>query len=169
MKQHFRLTAICLFVFLMTSILLPTACAQKCWVIGDYVNIRKGPGKNYEKFNRIARIGDMTDIEETDKGPCYKYDEIGRKWYSVSGKCGVDDWGGGWILARYVTFDKPDFIERTCYISANGRVAARRTADKNSDVLEWLHDGDEIKVNLVTGEWAWTDRGYVKRDFISGI
>ena len=75
--------------------------------------------------------------------------------------------GEGWVHAGYIVFDEPEEVNRECLISSNGRVSCRRTID--GDRRCWVVNGSEVFVYQVAGEWAVTDKGFIKTEFISGI
>lgn len=75
--------------------------------------------------------------------------------------------GEGWVHAGYIVFEEPEEVNQECRISSNGRVSCRRTID--GDRRCWVVDGSEVFVYQVAGEWAVTDKGFVKTEFISGI
>ena len=72
--------------------------------------------------------------------------------------------GEGWVHAGYIVFDEPELICERCKISSNGRVAARRTID--GQIRRWMQDGDAVGVIQVAGEWALTDMGFIKTEYI---
>lgn len=75
--------------------------------------------------------------------------------------------GEGWVHAGYIVFEEPEEVNRQCRISSNGRVSCRRTI--GGDRRCWVVDGSEVFVYQVAGEWAVTDKGFVKTEFIGGL
>lgn len=74
--------------------------------------------------------------------------------------------GEGWVHAGYIVFDKPQDINRQCVIRTNGRVACRRTIDGHRRC--WVVNGSTVYVYKIAGEWAVTDKGFIKSEYISG-
>lgn len=75
--------------------------------------------------------------------------------------------GEGWVHAGYIVFEEPEEVNKECRISSNGRVSCRRTI--GGDRRCWVVDGSEVFVYQVAGEWAVTDKGFVKTEFIGGL
>ena len=72
--------------------------------------------------------------------------------------------GEGWIKKGYVVHSKPERDGHVYPISANGRVAARRTV--NGTRRRWMHDGDEVKVYMRSEDWCLTNQGFIKTECI---
>ena len=71
--------------------------------------------------------------------------------------------GEGWISLWYIVWEKPVRVFETRHIDSKGRVNARRTV--NGKRRCWLKDGDEITVYWMA-EWAVTNKGFVKAEYI---
>ena len=71
--------------------------------------------------------------------------------------------GEGWISLGYIVWEKPARVFETRHIDSKGRVNARRTVNGNRRC--WLRGGEEIKVYWMA-EWAVTNKGFVKAEYI---
>lgn len=126
----------------------------EAWVLcqpDSWVNIRSRPSSKGEKTGYLES-GDRIWIDGKTKDG---YAHIDRASTEA---------GEGWVHAGYIVFEEPELIGKRCWIRANGRVAARRTID--GDRRCWLVDGSEVSVIQVAGDWALTDEGFVKTEYI---
>ena len=73
----------------------------------------------------------------------------------------------GWIHAGFVTEYPVKVYQVKTEIVSRGRVACRRAI--NGTRRKWLKDGMKITVYAYSTEWAVTDRGFVKTDYIGGL
>ena len=73
----------------------------------------------------------------------------------------------GWVWAGNIVFSKPEKVERSAFVTANKRLAARRWGDgPQVDEKPWLICGSEVTVYWMSDEWAVTSRGYLKSEFL---
>lgn len=126
----------------------------ECWILcqpNSYVNAR------------IFASGRSTIVGRLECGDKIYTDGVEKKGFlhcfanTESSDC--------WIHKGYIVFSEPHvpFIRDTQIIS-NGRVAARRTI--NGKRRCWLRDGQKIKVYMMSDEWAVTNKGFVKTEYI---
>lgn len=125
---------------------------EDVWVMcqpDSFVWIRERPsGKSPE-----AGYAECGDTFETDGS---KKNGFLRIYASVEA-------GEGWISLGYIVWEKPIKVFETRHIDSKGRVNARRTV--NGKRRCWLRDGEEIKVYWMA-EWAVTNKGFVKAEYI---
>ena len=69
-----------------------------------------------------------------------------------------------WISARYLVEDQPTIFEIRVIVIGGGRVAARRWV--NGQRARWVKPGQEVTVYAWSDEWAITNRGYIKTEFL---
>lgn len=78
-----------------TFTLTPTAAVQGSIISADNLNVRQGPGRDFDAITRIPPGSDV-DIYESDTN------DVGEQWYSI----GFADEEGvrfqGWVLSRWV-------------------------------------------------------------------
>ena len=73
----------------------------------------------------------------------------------------------GWVWAGYITFSEPQKIDAPGVVTAKKRVAARRWCDgPNVDSKPWLISGSEVRIYWMCDDWALTNRGYVKSEWL---
>ena len=123
----------------------------KAWVLSStYVNIRMGASK---KAPIVGQLDPGDDLE-------------------IDGK--VDGWFAhivapvdGWIHSGYLTFSKPKQVNQTYTVTAKKRLMCRRWID-GPKVAEkpYLINGSEVKVLWISSEWACTNRGYLKSEWL---
>ena len=123
----------------------------KAWVLSStYVNIRMGASK---KAPIVGQLDPGDDLE-------------------IDGK--VDGWFAhivapvdGWIHSGYLTFSKPTHVNNTYTVTAKKRLMCRRWID-GPKVAEkpYLINGSEVKVLWISSEWACTNRGYLKSEWL---
>lgn len=121
---------------------------EDAWVLcqpDSYINIRTFANKRSEVAGYLYS-GDHVLLDGATK----------NGYYHVI--VGVEA-GEGWIKKGYVIRSKPERDGHVYPISANGRVAARRTV--NGTRRRWMHDGDEVKVYMRSEEWCLTNQGFI--------
>ena len=127
-----------------------------CWVIcqpGDYINIRKGPGKQHEATGYAeSGMRFTTDMEE-------------RNGYIHL--VGVTEYGDGWISSGYVVFGKPEEVNREMRIRSNGRVACRKTIDGKRRC--WVKNGETVTVYAMTRSVAVTNKGFIESRYLEEV
>ena len=73
----------------------------------------------------------------------------------------------GWISARYIVYDEPMEVNEVMVVHADGRVAVRKWV--NGKIKSWVHNGDRILVYWMSSEWAVTECGYIKTEFLTEV
>ena len=127
---------------------------QQCWVLchpDSCVCLRAAPRKTGIEFGGAMLGADMLTDGKTRNGYLHVFDLNAEET-------------AGWISCRYVVFDEPREIECELRVQAQGRVAVRKWI--NGKIIKWMHDGDQIYVYAMSDEWAVTDRGYIKTEFL---
>ena len=72
-----------------------------------------------------------------------------------------------WISLRYIVYSPPIEIEMEMQVKSNGKVNVRKWVD--GPHLRYVHNGDVIYVYWMSTEWAVTNRGYIKSEFLDYI
>lgn len=126
-----------------------------CWVLcrpeTGGVLVREKPQK---KSAEIALV---------DCGRCMETDQREKNGYvHVFGLAAEED--SGWISARYVLWSEPKEINHKMLVRAEGRVAARKWIE--GPVARWIQPGETVTVYWKSSEWAVTDLGYIRSEFI---
>lgn len=151
-------------VILMAVLLLmlPAAMAEEAtWSVlcqpDSYVSIRGRASTSGSVEGRLY-LGDAVTVDKLAT------DDQGRSWAHCIG-LSVEA-GSGWVCAGYLAQGEATVYEQGAagVIKANGRVAARKSID--GERREWLRDGDTATVWGVCGNWAVTDKGYVKAEYL---
>ena len=151
--------AVGLFLGVVVSCLVVIGTAEaegsrmNCWVIcqpTDYVNVRKGPGKNREIVGYAS------------SGMRFETDGVEKSGFIHL--IGVGEYGDGWVSSGYVVFGEPEAMDRVMTIRSNGRVACRRMIGGKR--RSWLRNGDTVRVYWASREWAVTDHGFVQAKYL---
>lgn len=130
------------------------ANAEEVWTLCNtesYVNIRsRASGRSF-----ILGYAECGDYFTTDG-------KIRNGFLHVNAPT---DTGDGWIYLGYIVYDPPFLPEADTYIvKSNGRVATRQTIDGKRN--RWLKSGAEVVVYALSEEWASTNRGFVKTQYL---
>ena len=128
------------------------------WILcqpGDYVHARSGPSTRRESLGRLV-TGDHVEVDgQTKDGFAH-----------VARLCLEED--VGWIYAGYLIEEEPKDAKGMVYtISANGRVACRKYIDGPRRC--WVVDGSQVKVYGYTSQWAVTNKGFIRTEFVDGL
>ncbi|MBR6982175.1 MAG: hypothetical protein IKH75_01355 [Ruminococcus sp.] len=126
----------------------------KVWVLcqpDSYVNVREFAKKGSSEV-AMGESGDWfwSDLK-TKNGFIHVFG-----WFEA---------GEGWINKGYVVFDEPEEVNCCHRIDSNGRVACRRTIGGNRRC--WAYCDDIVMVYWKADEWAVTNRGFIKTEFIN--
>lgn len=148
--------AVLILVFVCEA-LMATADAEELatgYVIcqpGDFVNIRKGPGRRSEIIGRF------------DTGEQIALDGKRKNGYlhAVGLSLETDE---GWIHEGYVVYDEPEYVNASAVIVSNGRLAARNSVSGKR--TRWLKNGASLTVYYYSDEWCATSLGYIKTQYI---
>ena len=125
-----------------------------CWAMckpGSKVTVRSEPKKDSAERGYLE-CGDsfQTDAEEEDGWiRCYGIGE------------------GGWVFCGYVATEKPVEVGERYVCVANVRAACRKwIGGPQIDGYEWIKNGQTCQVFVTDGEWAVTNRGYIKMEWL---
>ena len=128
------------------------------WVLckpGDHVNLRMEPRKgNGSAIVGWLECGDSFQTDGTKKDG----------WLRVldRGDCEC------WIYSGYVVTEEPEAVNENYVCVARKWVACRRWVDgpQIKGKLGWLHNGSNVSVFYIAGEWAVTSRGYIRAEWL---
>ncbi|MBR4392802.1 MAG: SH3 domain-containing protein, partial [Oscillospiraceae bacterium] len=149
---------------LVTAAAAGPALAEEATVTAREVNVREGPGMNYDVFISLPRGFTVTVTNRSN-----------AEWYAVS-------WDGnsGYIAARYLELAEP--ADRTAVVTVNypesrtGTVTAmylylRSGPGKDHAVLDVLTRGKALTIFGSSGDWLAVDVGgkvgYVHADYVA--
>ena len=78
---------------------------------------------------------------------------------------GITEDGEGWIFAGYTVQDQPDKLDKAwANVAASGRVMSYRWVDGKKN--KWVKVGTDIRVYAVCEEWAVTEKGYIRTEYL---
>ena len=126
-----------------------------CWVIcqpTDYVNVRRRPGRRSEIVGR-AEAG-------------MRFQTDGKEKSGFIHVIGVGEYGEGWISSGYVSWSRPEDMDREMEISSRGRVACRKCIGGKRRC--WALDGEKVRVYWMADGWAVTSRGFIQSQYLEG-
>ena len=139
-----------------------TAGATKVTVTADSVNIRKGPGTNYEKAGKATR-GQVLAITKVQQGSNHLWGQF----------------SGGWVALEYTDYDKviaesspdADEITATGVVVKTDKLNIRnKPGTSGTTVVGQYYRGDIITITLqqeVAGTiWGKTPRGWVSLYYV---
>ena len=163
MKKFISFTGAVLLVIALTFILIAifTSSAQSedetftVWVLcqpDDYINVREKPSRKGIVCGRYD--------------PCEEVITDGkiRNGYLHLVGMGLEA-TDTWIHKGYISYDEPKVLGgQSALVTCNGRLAARKYI--GGKVRKWLKNGDRVRVYYITDEWAVTNRGFVKSQYI---
>lgn len=116
----------------------------------SYVNIRKSPLMKSEETGWL----DCGDSVMTD----------GKRKNGFLHVFDITESGQGWVYAGYIVEDQP-VIESGCYGAVCGsKVRARRNIGGKR--VGWLYEMTEVKIFARSEEWAVTDKGFVRTEYL---
>ena len=158
MFRKIRIAAVIIILAAVAAFAAAQAEEMDCWVMcqpGDYVNARRAPSTRSESIARLE-CGDPIEVNgESRKGFLYCPDM-------------PNEYGEGWVYSGYVATEQPQNACGAKYtIRSNGRVACRKCIE--GDRRCWVVDGSEVRVWGYTSEWAVTNKGFVKTEYIEGL
>jgi hypothetical protein len=134
-----------------------------CWIMckpgdktkdrpGSRVSVRMEPSKKSPEIG-FLECGDsfQTDGESVDG------------WISCLGVGETN----GWIYCGYVCTEKPEIIGERYVCVAKKQVACRKwMGGPKIEDKPWLKNGQNVQVYASDGEWAITNRGYIKAEYL---
>ena len=118
---------------------------------GDFVNVRSRPNKGGEVLGRM------------ECGDTIWWDGTKRNGYLHLVYLGLET-DEGWISCGYVVGDKPEYLNRNATIVSKGRLAARKNVGGRR--TRWLKPLATVKIYYWSDEWALTNCGYVKSEYL---
>lgn len=71
----------------------------------------------------------------------------------------------GWISARYIVYDEPWTVDRDMWIWSEGRVACRKWI--GGKIIRWMQDGERVHVFSMSEEWAVTEYGFIRCEYLT--
>lgn len=134
-----------------------------CWIMcrpgdpekekpGSQVAVRLGPSKKSPEIG-FLECGDsfLTDGESKNGWiTCYGVGET-----------------SGWVYCGYVCTNKPEIIGERYVCVAKKQVACRKwIGGPKIDERPWLKNGQNVQVLASDGEWAITNRGYIRAAYL---
>ena len=119
-----------------------------------HVNVRQAPKPGAEKIGR-AYLGDS-----------FTTDGVIKNGFIHVTDCPYE-FSHGWISIGFITYDSVDVSTAKAEISANGRVACRKSIGGKRQ--KWLKPGQAVTAYAVAGEWAITDLGFIQTRFLSFV
>lgn len=147
-------------LFCLAVLLFSSACAEEssCWVIcqdqdgrpGEVIIRERPTRKSAEAGAAVAGTRLRTDWQESGN------------WIHL-----VDlnnETGEGWICKDYIVFDEPVRLELEGAIRGTGRVACRKSID--GELKRWAKPGQVLTVYWISSEWAVTDLGYIRSEYV---
>jgi len=149
--------AVALMVTVTAGICLASGADQdiQCWVLckpGDYVNLRMSASKS-STIVGYMECGDPFTTDGTTRNGFVKVLDAGN--------C------ESWIYSGFVVMEKPTAVFENCRVNAKNRVACRRWVNGPQVASKpWLVNGSVVSVFYVAGEWAVTNRGYIRREWL---
>ncbi|MBR3979516.1 MAG: SH3 domain-containing protein [Oscillospiraceae bacterium] len=123
-------------------------------VTTDGLNVRKGPGTNYQSIQKI-NTGTVLVITETAKGGSFTW-----------GKCNL-----GWVCLQYTTYDAATQPEAnpqtgTVRVDGGGQLRIRTGPGTSYDVAGYLNDGDKVSILQTQKNWGKIDKGWISMNYV---
>lgn len=115
------------------------------------VNVRRSPKISSQESGRL----DFGDSVMTD----------GKVKNGFLHILGVTEDMEGWIFSGYTVPDQPVKLENAwANVAASGRVMSYRWI--NGKKNKWVKVGTDVRVYAISEEWAVTDRGYMRTEYL---
>ena len=132
---------------------LTSSNADTIWVMcqpDSYVNIRSKPsGRSRTEGYALCGYDLETDCK-TRNGFLHVY--------------GSFEAGEGWISEGYIVWDEPIKVDQKYSVCSKGRLAVRKNI--NGKRSRWCYTDDVLMVYWLSDEWAVTNKGFVKSEFL---
>ena len=145
--------ALLLIVFACLSAILPASAGETvCYIICNpksYVCVRNTPKKGGMETGRFD-CGDYIITDGIEKNGFLHIAEAFE--------------GDGWVYKGNVVYDKPVIERQHMRSSSNKKVICRRCVDGKK--VGMLSNGDTVTVYARSFEWAVTDKGYIRIEFL---
>lgn len=144
-----------------------------CWGISIYNEFFAARADGIqEEVWVLCEPGGVVNLREKPKGEIFGGVQAGAvMWTDGKQKQGFlhvlelpAEESTGWISARYIVYDRPQEIMQQRTIRAEGRVACRTWI--GGKVRKWAYDGDVVTVYSMSSEWACTDWGYIRTEYV---
>lgn len=145
-----------LALLMMVVFLVGSAVAEETYYVlckpDSFVYVREFPKKNSEEIGFLY-YGDSVEVDGKKRN---------GYWHVV----GVNtESGDGWVRKLYLDDDEPIQMTPQKYlVVSKGRLATRNGVKGKRQ--GWLKPGSEIKVYGMNDEWAVTNKGYVKAEYL---
>lgn len=124
------------------------------WIMcqpGDWVHVRRRASTKSESLGRLEAGDPVVFTGGTKDG-------------FIRAKVSLEE-NEGWIYAGYVSAEKPVNMGGADYVvRADGRVACRKCIDGARRC--WVVDGSRVSVYWMTGEWAVTNKGFIRSEYL---
>ena len=106
-----------------------------------------------------AAWADLDDWESTgDDGFSIRYPDYMAVY-------GVPEEETGWISQRYIVYDEPHPMDAVMVITSEGRVACRKWI--GGKIIRWMQDGERVHVFCMSNEWAVTEYGFIRCEYLT--
>lgn len=141
---------ICLILFSLIWV-QPLQAASAAVVIADVLNVRSGPGTEYERVDKVMEGTTLSVLSE--KG----------EWTQVKLSNGTK----GWVMSQYIQLDGNSWVKSTAD-QLNVRSKPNSSASivqviKKDGIYEQLdHQGDWIQIRLTDNQTGWVHANYVE-------
>jgi len=165
-KNDNRMTVILLLLFVLALMIIAVMCldvaiseseTEDAYIICNpesIVNIHANPKKKSAVEGGFY-AGTLIHLDGKKKNGFYHCVNVSNET------------GEGWVSSKYVVFDEPTFPNCQAIVVSKGRLAAR--ASVNGKRIRWLKPGNTVFIYCQTEEWAVTDKGYVKTEYLEVI
>lgn len=123
----------------------------KQWIIcKDYVLIRQWPSRRAPECGQLDPGDDIEIDGKTKDGFAHIVSPV-----------------DGWVWAGNIVSSQPEKVECKAYVTANKRLYCRRWVDGPTvDSKPYLINGSKVHVYWMNDEWAVTNRGYVRSEWL---
>ena len=148
-----RLIAISLCIVLLCGV----AAAETGYIMcqpDSYVNIRLSPKNSAEVIGRYE-LGQEVQTDGKKRNGFLHLVDLGLEETE------------GWVFAGFVSRDGLTIRTVSARISAEGRVACRKSIKGNR--RKWLHNGDLVTVYAFSDSWAVTNQGFIQTAFLGDL
>ncbi|GAB3050418.1 N-acetylmuramoyl-L-alanine amidase [Virgibacillus ainsalahensis] len=150
--MHFKRTTLCMFsIYVVLLFFSPPVLANEAVVNEDNLNIRSGPGTDYDQIGQAA-AGDVYTIIQTRKD-----------WVEIE----LDKEHSGWVTKEYITINSEDGVEEVNGQSITiqyDNTHLRSAPSTDSDIIHFAKKGEDYQIIGRKGEWA-----EIKQDDTTGF
>ena len=120
------------------------------YITGEPLNVRSGPGKEYEVVDTL-HINNTVYIYETQDG----WGRTDKGWISMD-----------YFSIEPVESEKPaDVVIRTGYITGEP-LNIRSGPGKDYESVGFLYKGDYVEIFETSGDWGRIDKGWINLDYV---